>query len=119
MRREVHPPPQGPLLLHSCLWGAALRETADSMSGDTPTPLATPRSPGQPDEIKYVRNQARAWYAMRQLGDDPFHVLLPACHFCSSGDLTEIRYDCSAVCNDCGARLSMLEPFLAGRIAAR
>jgi hypothetical protein len=92
------------------------------MSGTRPThpvPLSAPRSPGQPDEIQYVRDQARAWYAMRPLGDDPFHVLLPACQFCGSDDLVERPATLEAVCEDCGRRISLMEPFAAGRIASR
>lgn len=82
-------------------------------------PLHAPRSPGDPVEIKFVRDQAEFYNAM---ANDPLwrltHVLMPACWTCGSDNLWRDHHQCCYVCVDCGKRTDDIH-LRAGRIAKR
>lgn len=82
-----------------------------------PEPLSAERD--GPEELQWVRDQARFFHTMRE---SPFPlddlVLLPACAVCASSDVVETPMDAAYVCRKCGSKSSAIRPHV-GRLARR
>ncbi len=77
--------------------------------------LSNPRRYDDPSEREFIREQAKYYYAA--LVDSAWHILVPACIRCCGDDLRYLYTTLVMECNDCGHRMSAIEPWEVGRLA--